>query len=59
MKLKVGTTEYNAGMGELQTLADSVTTANVSPRLYAYMSRRVQQDIMYFMINGRPYIRGG
>jgi hypothetical protein len=59
MKLRVGTAEYNAGMQELQNLADSVTTANVSPRLYAYMSRRVQQDVTYFLINGRPYIRGG
>jgi hypothetical protein len=58
-RLRVGTTEYDARMQELQTLADSVTTANISPRLRAYMSRRVQQDIMYFMVNGRPYIRGG
>ncbi|KAM0721022.1 hypothetical protein Q7P37_003307 [Cladosporium fusiforme] len=58
-ELQVASPLYQTLMQQLRTLVDQVSTANISPMLRSYMNRKVEQEILYFMVNGRVRLRGG
>lgn len=50
---------YQVLMSELQELVDTVATQEIPDMLRAYMTRKIEQEIFYFMINGTVRLRGG
>lgn len=58
-KVKRSSEQWAEHMKDIQRLADQVSTADCTDMLRAYMKDKVEQEILYFIFNGRLRLRGG